>query len=365
MAILNHVLNTRLIPAALLMTASVTLTVPAHALLFQFTDTGGAAPGSLAWNGFQEAGLVWSSILVDPIAVNLNIGFSSLASSTLAQTTSTRQNVSYTNVVNALINDQTTLDDQIAVAHLQAGSDFDFLASNVSGTTYFDNNVSINNRFLSLHTAQMKALGLMANNSLTDGSVTFNSALSFDFDGSDGISTNSFDFVAIAIHEIGHALGFVSGVDTVDYYVGDGPGAGQIASLDGFSIYSVLDLYRFSAQSLTNGEGIQDLAAGDRTQYFSIDGGDTALGYFATGVYNGDGRQASHWKDNLNQGLMDPTFSRGELGQLSPQDLLAMDVIGYDLQLPVMVSEPPVLMLFLSGIFAFVMRNKINLRKKI
>lgn len=46
-----------------------------------------------------------------------------------------------------------------------------------------------------------------------DGSVSYGDAFAFDFDQTDGITTGSFDFVGIAIHAIGHALGFRSGVD--------------------------------------------------------------------------------------------------------------------------------------------------------
>ncbi len=53
---------------------------------------------------------------------------------------------------------------------------------------------------------------------------------------------------------------------------------------------------------------------------------------FSTGVDFGDGRQASHWKDNLNLGIMDPTAAPGELLVLRPNDLRAMDLIGYEIQ---------------------------------
>lgn len=49
-----------------------------------------------------------------------------------------------------------------------------------------------------------------------DGSITFNSKRTFDFDPSNGITAGQFDFVGTATHEIGHVLGFISGVDILD-----------------------------------------------------------------------------------------------------------------------------------------------------
>ena len=51
---------------------------------------------------------------------------------------------------------------------------------------------------------------LPANTFETVPSIGFNSAFAFDFDPRDGISSSAFDFEGVVIHEIGHALGFVS-----------------------------------------------------------------------------------------------------------------------------------------------------------
>ncbi|MEI6357170.1 MAG: hypothetical protein WCP53_08705, partial [Verrucomicrobiota bacterium] len=52
---------------------------------------------------------------------------------------------------------------------------------------------------------------------------------------------------------------------------------------------------------------------------------------FSTGLTQGDGRQASHWKDNLGLGVMDPTLAAQEIEAISLLDLRAFDLIGYDL----------------------------------
>jgi len=298
----------------------------AQALQFNFSPSSGTSQQAI--DGFTAAGDLWSDQFTDDITVNIDIGFESLGSGILGQASSNTVGSRYSTVRNALSNDRLSTDDNTAVANLQTGSFLDFLTTDpFSGNTIRDNNSSANNYYLDINRANAKALGLLSgNNSSTDATIKFNSDFNFDFNPDNGISSNAFDFVGIAAHEIGHALGFVSGVDIVDYYSKDGPGAPL--SLDPYRIFSPLDLFRYSKNSAN--QGILDLAAGSKA-YFSIDGGDTNLGLFSTGSYNGDGRQASHWKDNRNLGIMDPTAARGELLSISDLDLQAFDVIGWNL----------------------------------
>jgi hypothetical protein len=82
-------------------------------------------------------------------------------------------------------------------------------------------------------------------------------------------------------------------------------------------------MFRYSAP------GTIDLRTGG-SPYFSVDGGATALfgNTYSTGQYNGDGRQASHWKDTsgcqVGNGIMDPTFCFGHTGVITGLDLAAL-----------------------------------------
>jgi hypothetical protein len=215
--------------------------------------------------------------------------------------------------------------------------------SETGGTAVtLDNDNSNNNRLLYLNTANAKALGLMGANAAADASITFSSLFSWDFDQSNGVGAGLQDFVGVAIHEIGHALGFVSGVDIVDGYIGNP------TNLDNYAIYSALDFFRFSAPGTLN------LAAGDAA-YFSLDGGTTNLGNFSTGSFYGDEEQASHWKDNLGLGIMDPTMNpAGQINTPSALDLVAFDVIGWNL-----VPEPSSALLgSLSLLFVMTRRRR-------
>lgn len=219
---------------------------------------------------------------------------------------------------------------------------------------------SNNNRVLDVNRANAKALGLQGDDGLKDATIMFNSDFSFDFNPDDGITGGTFDFVGIAAHEIGHALGYVSGVDVVDLTFGNGPFA--LSKLDSFRVFSVLDLYRYSVDSLAL--DILDLAVGG-SPYFSIDGGGTNLGLFSTGSFNGDGRQASHWKDSLGLGIMDPTVASGEFLQISTLDLLAFDVIGWDPSAAATIPEPTSIALLgigLAGLGVRYLRKRLRMK---
>ena len=296
-----------------------------------------APNGALALAGFEQAANFWESVLIDDATVNITIGFSSLDPGVLAQAGSERGLYFYDDVKQALENDVSSANDQVAVDHLecttfgtsQCNITFADIEQDANGdfVSVIDADGSIDNQTVALTTANAKALGFTSdvNNKVidettNDATITFSSDFDFDFDLSDGIGAGLIDFVGVAVHEIGHALGFVSGVDTYDQFLGQ--------DLDGFVVANTLDLFRYTAVSASL--GIKDFRP-FFDSYFSLDGGETAIAPFSTGAFNGDGQQASHWKDNLDIGALDPTAANGELVDVTPLDLLAFDVIGWDL----------------------------------
>ena len=282
-----------------------------------------------ALDGFNAAANQWSSVLADNVTVNLIIGFSPLDPGVIGETSSAFVEFPYSTVTAALASHRTSADDFSSFAALQPGASYERLINHTSdspsgpnsATPYLDTMDRVG-----LSTANAKALGLPPGTSPNDGLIRFSSEFNFDFTHDDGIQPGQIDFVGVAAHEIGHVLGFVSGVDDIDY-LGGTYAAGDFSS-------NLLDLYRYSDLSLAAGSGFLDYAADSREKYFSTDGGATAVAPFATGVNYGDGRQASHWRDNLGIGLMDPTVAYGELMKISPTDLRAYDVLGFTVAVP-------------------------------
>ncbi len=333
---------------ALLAMAGAAWADPARALSFNLicsADPTCASFNPSAYAGFQTAAARWSALFSDPFTLNLQIGFSALAQNVLGNATFNLNFTSYSGYRAALGLDRLSSDDYQAYSSLGSGSSFDLLinltADNPNGvgsiTPYLDNNGGVNNSTVALSTANVKALGgipayLPANTNQIDASITFSNAFSWDFDPSNGITAGSVDFIGVAAHEIGHALGFVSGVDTLERNSPNNTVNPPVFyNADVFGYVAPLDLYRYSAQSLATGGGVIDWTADTRDKYLSFDRGVTNLGGFSTGGIHGDGWEASHWKDNLALGLMDPTLASGELGVISALDVRGLDAIGYDL----------------------------------
>jgi hypothetical protein len=322
--------------------------VPANALTFNFTSDNTLSSDVVG--GFTQAGDRWSAVFNDPVTVNIkidfkNLGTNSVGAGILGVADSSRFVTEYTNVYNALNSDAKSADDSTAVASLRSSPGFDLLINQTknnpttppnSATPYLDKyfgtapNIQndFNNTYINLSTANAKALNifnpalnLIPTDLVSDGFISFSNTYIWDFNPNDGIDTNAFDFVGVAAHEIGHILGFTSGVDVLDF---------NKTAFNDYEYLNVntLDLFRYSAQSKQ--DNAIDWTADARDKYFSIDGGNTPLALLSTGLELGDRKQASHWKDGLGLGIMGPTFSEGDLRQITALDLQAFDVIGWD-----------------------------------
>lgn len=330
--------------------------------VFNFTFIPGTS--LQAQQGFQAAAARWSNLLQDNVTINLTVGFNSLGGNILGQAASAEDFHYYSSVRSALVADAKSAIDATAVAHLPAGPAFGMLinrtADNPNGAgspvPYLDNNGGANNQVLYLANAEAKALGLPVTPQTLpgcigtcDGFIQFNSDYAFDFDPGNGVSANAFDFIGVAAHEIGHVLGFLSGVDILDF---NAPPNNGPFDADEFTYASTLDLFRYSAASAA--QGVIDWTADNRSKYFSLDG--TTVGpEFSTGMTFGDGMQASHWKDDLFIGLMDPTAGRGETLHITANDLLAMDAIGWDVAA---IPEPSGWAMLGAGLLLFAMRQR-------
>jgi hypothetical protein len=339
-------------------------TGPAHALKFVFNDIGGVK-GTPAAAGFRAAARYWESIITTDVTIKVDIGFQYLGRGVLGQARSSFTTDTVANVrANTLAGASDSLVDQSVrslgftplvndgLQFVKPGY-YDPVAK--TGALLYrptlDSDGSTDNKVLGLTTANAKALGYSGDSQEADALIVFSSRYAFDFNPKNGI--DGYDFIGIAIHEIGHALGFHSGVDDYDY-IGclTGPGCSDYLQYPTNNEWwgLALDQFRYSRGSdfnRTTRFGTQLNWLPGEEAYFSIDGGLTSFNgnsSFSTGRYNGDGHQASHWKAPVTPGepgqavlcerfigAMNPYLCRGELVNVTANDVAAFDAIGWNI----------------------------------
>ncbi|MBA4217660.1 MAG: NF038122 family metalloprotease [Proteobacteria bacterium] len=338
--------------AALALALALVAAAPqAQAVDFVLTDVGTTPMSAQQYAGFQAAANFWSSRLTDKVTVYINISFSDLGANVLGSTTTDRTTIDYSALRSRLTTDARSATDFSAVSHLQTGPALSFLATQGDLTTRLDNDGSVNNTKLVLTTANAKALGLTTvNNAGTpDARISFANAFanSFAYSRVNGqVPGNKTDFITVAEHEIGHALGFVSGVDDIDFCIDNSAQCGlsnTVGRFENAPWYTPLDLFRYSAP------GVLNVAVGG-SPYFSVDGGATSIQPFSTGSFHGNGWQASHFGTQATT-LMRPFVSAGQSYDATAADLIALDAIGWDVSAAA-VPEPKVYALLLSGLAA-------------
>jgi hypothetical protein len=365
--------------------STIAVSTPASALNIILRDSQGAfasqgARGQAALLSFQKAANFWNRTLTNNATINIDIGFADLGANVLGGARSSSTVLSVRNVYNGLAATGTTALDAIAVSNLspldrngalrfRTNAPLAGTSGGADGNvTRFDGDSSANNSFLDANTANLKALGIGINEINTarcstsianaDGCIDFSSTADFDFDPTDGIDAGFIDFTGVALHEIGHVLGFVSGVDTLDFVAGV-PGFEGI-NLDNFAIFSVFDLFRYgNGFDPITGDRLLQLSA-NRAAFFSINGStpynfenprEAEFANLSTGAFVGDGNQASHFKDAAAEfidddgqcllearqiGLLDPTAPSCGLSIVTSNDLAAFDAIGYNLNFDIL-----------------------------
>jgi hypothetical protein len=183
---------------------------------------------------------------------------------------------------------------------------------------------------------QLRALGLIPPVAHPDAeqenfgdppNAGFNSDVPYDFDPSNGIDPDKFDFEATVIHEIGHTLGFSSSA-----------GYKALVPDSTFGAWpTVWDFFRFRPGVTTTTFGTaQRILSSGGSQVFFGGAPELAVSTGRPDGTGGDGHQASHWKErHLNGqyiGIMDPNGAPGDRDVLTENDLRALSMLGYQIR---------------------------------
>jgi hypothetical protein len=310
------------------------------ALSMNLTLDSAFGPDAVA--ALQRSAAQWSSRISDPITVNVTLGLGTLPDPVIGEATSVilqTHNTGFDVVRDRLVLDAADEPDDGVVAHLPTASGF---------TATLPTGFSLSGE-LGGTKANLKALGftgLDATFGPSDGTVLFNSRFTYDYDRSDGVSPGAMDFETVAAHELGHILGFVSAVDSIDALLSRG--------LTGTVYPTTGDLFRFSAaaapaDALAFAAVSRDLTPGTEAVFSDV----SHVYGLSTGAEEGDGHQASHFKDDaltlLTVGILDPTLAGGVSFDVTSADLRVLDVIGYEV---VSAPLPPAAVLLASALVA-------------
>jgi Ca2+-binding RTX toxin-like protein len=243
----------------------------------------------------------FESQFTDAVTINLNVGYGevggySMGAGALGESLTYLTSFSYAQVRQALVGDATSADDATSVANLPASSP-------VSGTIWTS-------------TAEARALGLLGSYSGVDGYVGFASGNLFDYDNSNGVTAGQYDFYGVFAHELTEVMGRAL---LVGGSIGSSPHG-----------YYPLDFFHYSAP------GTPDFV-GTKAGYFSINGGATNLDNFNTNPYGDFGDWAA---SAGNDSFLAFSYS-GVVNAITPADLTAVDVIGWDRALSGGSAPPP------------------------
>lgn len=190
--------------------------------------------------------------------------------------------------------------------------------------------------------------------------INFNIGTAWDFNSKDGISAGQCDFEEVLMHEMVHALGFVSNA-------GHDPGR-PFNNEGDFDQMFIMDLFRFDRSEIVTRPNLDAALAGGQSNrprtvvnsmmpFFplTISTNDWIPMSSGTEIFpQGDNREVSHWQDvvygGINHGIMNPVASPSGVlspwapGYLSLRDIQALDVLGWHIDVPVNQAGVPALL---------------------
>lgn len=247
----------------------------------------------------------YSAMYSDPITLNFTIDEGAVG---LGQSLFSNNywRGSYAQLTAALAADSKTANDALAVASLPATDPYFSGCSNCWYAT----------------SADAKALGLITDQSVFDGTYTFDNTVSYTYNPANRGASGLFDFIGVTEHEFSELMGRTS----------------QSSAFGA----NALDIFRYTAPGVNQFNQVSGA-------YFSFNNGVTNLAGYNSG--SGD-------KQDLNGAVATDPFNAstgpGQAHALNTVDLSTLDVIGYDLAVP----EPATFAMGLAGFGLLLLRKR-------
>ena len=293
---------------------------PSHALTFNFDYSDGTVAAQFGGNfaNFQaaanRAAVNFTSVFNDNININIKMSADN-SGSVLGQSSQFLFSSAYSDIRAAMVADATTADDTTV---LGPGGSFTVADPNAGGSWQ-------------LTRAQLKALGMQADDLLEDANVTIGSQNTYDYDPSNGVANPAdFDLVGILSHEFSEVMGRI----------------GQSNGLGGAN--TQFDNFSYTAP------GVKSLGS-TAGNYFSLDNGVTSLRIF-NAIVGGDTRD---WADGQGLDSFNAFGGPGVVDPVSAVDLQTVDVAGFN-RAPAAAPEPGTLVLLALGGMCIVARRRFS-----